>query len=291
VSVSRKAAEAYELFKKIKEIRKYKKDIEEIIDEDTRPGTLFKLSIEVTLKIAGKAIGTSLTSHPYFTYHKAHIEALAKALNASSNKDKAIEALNAAIRSADAAQSLTKALADYQYRKTGLKLKYKMTIEDSIWALRNRGTNAEAAKAIAESGLSPDAFQSQLDQNVYEWRAEWCDVYRDSVELLAMADVELRATEAAMKKYEEKMKAMASGGNIGRIAGYATEQERQWQEYDRMTKPGSGSEKAVSDPTGYTRDQVSSIEDVADTLGIGCAAAMSDDAYNPDMIRHKIGNL
>src|SRR5215469_6103278 len=163
VSVSKKAAEAYELFKKIKEIRKYKKDIEEVIDEDTRPGTLFKLSIEATLKIAGKAIGTSLTSHPYFTYHKAHIEALAKALNASSNKDKAIEALNTAIRSADAAQSLTKALSDYQYRKTGLKLKYKMTIEDSIWALRNRGTNTEAARAIAESGLSSDAFQAQLD--------------------------------------------------------------------------------------------------------------------------------
>ena len=77
-----------------------------------------KLGIRAMLDIASKAIGTSLTSHPYFTYHKVHLEALAQALNASSNLDKAEEALNRAIRSADASASLRKALEDYGIGRT-----------------------------------------------------------------------------------------------------------------------------------------------------------------------------
>ena len=60
-----------------------------------------------------RRLGTSLTSHPYFTYHKAHLEALGMALNGSSNLDSAQEALNRAVQSADAAASLTKAVANY----------------------------------------------------------------------------------------------------------------------------------------------------------------------------------
>ena len=75
------------------------------------------------------------------------------------------------------------------------------------------------------------------DQNIYEWRALWCDLFLDSVQLLAMAQVELRATEIAMQKFREKMKALSSGGNMGKIAAYKVEEERQWQEFERMTKP------------------------------------------------------
>jgi hypothetical protein len=51
-----------------------------------------------------------------------------------------------------------------------------------------------------------------------------------------------------------------------------------------MTQPGTGSDQAVEDPAGYARKQVDAIESVSDSLGEGCEAAMSDDAYRPDMI-------
>src|SRR5215468_4702456 len=106
--------------------------MKEAVNEETRPGALMKLGIRGMLEVAGKVMGTSLTSHPYFTYHKIHLEVLAQSLNASSNHDMALEALNRAIRSADAAAALSQALTDYQSSKNGLKLIYFMSIEGSL---------------------------------------------------------------------------------------------------------------------------------------------------------------
>jgi hypothetical protein len=291
MGVSQNAADAYALFKKVKKIRTYGKLVKESINEDTRPGAVMKLGIRAMLEIAGKALGTSLTSHPYFTYHKAHLEALAQALNASSNLDKAREALDRAIHSADASASLTKALVDYQSRKNGLKFTYSMFIAGSLLLLRDRTTNPQAARDISSAGQTPESLQAVTDQGIYEWRANWCELYLDSVQLLAMGQVELRATEAAMQKFEEKMKALSTGGNIGRVAAYRMQEDREWQEYDRMTKPGTGSVQAVEDPAGYAKKQVDAIESVSDKLGEGCEAAMSDDAYRPDMIVLRMGKL
>lgn len=57
-----------------------------------------------------------------------------------------------------------------------------------------------------------------------------------------------------------------------------------------MTQPGSGAAQAVEDPEGYARNQVDDIERVSDTLGDGCEAAMSDDAYGPDIFLHRMVN-
>jgi hypothetical protein len=291
MSITKKAADAYSLFKKAKKIRTYGKLVRESIDEDTRSGALMKLGIRAMLDIASKAIGTSLTSHPYFTYHKVHLEALAQALNASSNLDKAEEALNRAIRSADASASLRKALDDYEHRKNGLKFSYSVFISGSLFLLRDSKTNPQAARDIRDAGQTPESLQATTDQSIYEWRAMWCDLYLDSVQLLGMAEVELRATQAAMQKFNEKMKALSSGGNMGKIAAYRVDQDRQWQEYDRMTRPDGGSVQAVEDPAGYAQNQVDAIEKVSTNLGEGCEAAMSDDTYRPDIIVHRMHDL
>lgn len=291
MGVSIDASDAYTLFKKAKKIRTYGKLVKESVNEDTRTGALMKLGIRGMLEIAGKALGTSLTSHPYFTYHKVHLEALAQALNATSNLDKAREALDRAVRSADATASLTKALGTYQFRKNGLKLTYAAFIAGSVTLLREYATNPQASRDITAAGHTPQSLQAVTDQNIYEWRANWCQLFLESVELLAMAQVEFRATEAAMEKFNQKMKAMAAGGNMGKIAAGRMEEDRQWQEYDRATKPGTGSSQAVEDPTGYAKSQVDAIEQVSDKLGEGCEAAMSDDAYRPETIVHRIGSL
>ena len=106
-----------------------------------------------------------------------------------------------------------------------------------------------------------------------------------------MAQVQLRATEATMKNFDEKMKAMRSGGGIGTLAAARMKKDREWQWYDCASKPGGGSEKAVVDPVGYARDPVNLIEELSDRLGEYCEAALSDDAYNPDMIQHRLGSL
>lgn len=66
MSISKKAADAYSLFKKAKKIRTYGKLVKEAINDDTRPGALMKLGIRGMLEIAGKALGTSLNLAPIF---------------------------------------------------------------------------------------------------------------------------------------------------------------------------------------------------------------------------------
>jgi hypothetical protein len=287
MSVSQNAAYAYSLFKHVKKIRAYGIQVKESINEDTRPGALMNLGIEGTLEIAGKALGTSLTSHPYFIFHKAHLEALAQALNASSNLDRAREALSSAIRSAEAAAALTGALADYRTRKNGLKVVYSFQIAGALLQLQDRGWDPQLKETVQTQG----PLQAGTDRNIYEWRALWCDLFLNSVQLLAMAQVELRATEAAMKNFDEKMKALSSGGGMGMLGAAQMKKDREWQWYDRASKPGSGSEKAVLNPVGYARDQVNAIQELSDRLGEGCEAAMSDDAYRPDMMQHRLSGF
>jgi hypothetical protein len=289
MGISKKAADAYTLFKMGKKVLTYGKLVKAAIDEDTRPGALAKLGIRGMLEIAGKAIGTSLTSHPYFRYHKAHLEALAQALNASSNFDSAQAALNGAIRSADASESLAKTLGIYAFRKNGLKLVYVTMIGGSLRLLADSGPQAE--KQLKDANQTRDSLRTTVDQSMYEWRASFCDLVVDSVQLLAMAQVELRTAQLAMKRFNDKIKALKSASSIGVVFAYKAEENWQWQEFDRMTQPGTGDSRAVADPSGYARDRVDAIENASDQLAKGCDAALSDDAYNPDRLILRIGTL
>ena len=285
MSVSQQAAYAYSLYKNVKKIRKYGKLVTEAVDEDTRAGALLTLGIDGMMAIASKALGTSLTKHPYFAFHKVHLEALVQALNASSNFDGAQAALGRAIGSADAAEALAQALQDYRVRRKALNVAYKFQIAGALLVLHDRGGD----QMIRESGQTHAGMQATTDQNIYEWRALWSELYLESVQLMAMAQVELRATEAAMKNFDAKMKALSTGGNIGGLFAAQVKENREWQWYDRATKPGSGSEKAVLDPVGSAQKQVDAIQDLSDDLADECEWALSDDAYRPEVMQHHMG--
>jgi hypothetical protein len=287
MGVSQQASYAYSLFKNVKKVRGYAKTIKDVIDDDTRPGTLLTLGIENMLNLAGKALGTNLSKHPYFAWHKAHIEALVQALNASSSFDAAQAALSRAIGSADAAEALTKALADYRVRRKLLNVTYSFQIAGSLLVLHDRGGD----QMIRESGQTHAGMQVATDMNIYEWRALWSELYYDCVQLLAMAQVELRATQAAMKNFDQKMSALKRDGGIGGLFAAQVNENRQWQWFDRATKPGSGSEGAVIDPVAFARKQVDKIDDLTMELGDGCECALSDDAYRPDVMQHHMGSF
>jgi hypothetical protein len=284
MGITQKAATAYWLFRKGKKAYTYTKLVKQSIDEDTRPGALMKLGIRGALDIAGKAIGVSLTSHPYFQYHKVHLEALAQALNASSNLDDAEDALNNAIRSADSAASLTRILNEYQIRQDRLKLIYVMNIRGPLLIL----SDIAAAEQIASLHETRESLQSDTDQNVYEWRAQCCDLFMDSLQLLAMSQVESNIADLAMQRFDQKMDALSHGGGIGFLFAAQAKNNRVGQQVDRMLKPGNGSALAVADPVGYARSQVDKIERMTVDLGDGCDAAMSDDAYNPEFMVHSM---
>jgi hypothetical protein len=142
-------------------------------------------------------------------------------------------------------------------------------------------------------GFTPATLDKHVEDNLYEWRASWSELCLDSLELLVMVNAEARVAEAAMARYNEKIKKMTEGkSSIGRIAGYAAEQDRQWQIYERMTEPSKAGrpEQAVKDPAAYARRQRDAVDAVASQLSQACDVVLSDAVNTPDSVISKVKN-
>jgi hypothetical protein len=294
VGTSAKAAEAYKKFKKGKKAYDYYKLVNKALDEDTRSGALLKLGIKVSMDAAKHLLGRSLSSHPYFTYHKAHFEALAQALDAMSMKDMALDAFKRAVDAADSTADVANVLAKYRDRSNALLFWWHFNLAEPI-NIQNR-YRTKPAGALAEMkdvGFTPATLDQHVEDKLYEWRASWSELCLDSLELLMMVNAEARVAEAAMARYNDKIKKMTEGkSNIGRIAGYAAEQDRQWQIYERMTEPSKAGrpEQAVKDPAAYARQQRDAVDVVASQLSQACDVVLSDAVNTPDSVISKVKN-
>lgn len=171
MGITKKAKAVYEKYQKHKKAKdKYDaakghyETIKKILDEDTRSEEIFKQGLDGMMKLGEKVAGRSLTSHPYFAYHKIHLEALGDALTASSTHDNALRNLNSAIASADSAAALAAQLADFEARKKVLKFLYFQFLSDSMPMVREHGTASAVALvapvvagalALADNPLAP----------------------------------------------------------------------------------------------------------------------------------------
>ena len=292
MGVSTKAADAYQKYKTAKKAYDYYKLARGALDEDTRSGSLFKLGIKVTTDVAKRVLGTSITSHPYFTYHKVHFEALAQALDAVEMKDMATNAFNRAVSAADSTSSVTTVLQTFTHRRNALNVFWAMNLAEPINIRARSRTNPTAAAAeMKDVGFTPQTMDKFIEDNLYSWRASWSELCADGLELLLMVDAEARIAEAAMARYTAKVKKLTEGGSaFGRIAGFAAERDRQWAIYDRMTsRPTPGKpEQAVQDPALYARKQRDSADAMAGRLAQACDIVLSDAVNAPDTLLRKL---
>jgi hypothetical protein len=290
MGISIDAASAFELFKKCNDIRGYWKEVEEAIDEDTRPGTILNAGFNHLLEIAGDWLGASFTSHPCFPLYKTYIDVLAQLLNTSSNLDRTRQLLNSAIRSAEAAAILTRTLSEYNFKKSGLKLTYAMTIAGSVRMQKDAlARDPRALKDMQAAGQTLQTLQATTAINIYEWRAAWCDLYLDSVQLLALARYQLRETELAMWKLQGKKAAFAAAGTVGILGNVGIQRERDQLLLNRLSS--GGDLRVVDDPAGYAREKEDEVEKVTDAIGFCCGWAMDAvAATDPNAFLNRIGN-
>lgn len=292
MGASIKAADAFKKFRKSYKVYSYYKLVKGALDEDTQSGSLFKLGIKVSMDVAKKLLGTSLKWHPYFTYHKAHFEALAQALNAVDMKNMAGDAWKRAVTAADSTSEVGAAIDKLDHRRNALLLWWHFNLSEPIKILNRYKTNSASALAeMKDVGFTPATLNDHVANNLYEWQASWSELCMDSLELFLMVDAEARIAEIAMARYSEKVKKMIEGkSSIGRVAGYAAEQERQWQIYDRMTETSKPHqpEEAVQNPASYARKQRDAVDAVAGSLSQACDVVLSDAVYNPDAMMVKI---
>jgi hypothetical protein len=283
-ALGRYATLGFDVGKKGYKAFSYYKDIQQAMDRNRRTGGLLKLGIRLSADIAGAILGESITSHPYFSYHKAHIEALADALNVSANNKRAIEAFNKAVKAADSTTIIRNEMRGFQLASERFALDY-IGFFDSLRLQREvmKGAlTSEVAKEIAESGIS-NASLRQSEDTLKLWRARWIGLYFYALKLLTMTEVELGNATEAMAEFNKIMKAMMAGGSMSQVAGYATETDRQWAQYDRMKNPSAGEpEMAVNDPVRYAELQRDRIARVSKALAEMCEFVVGDEVRSDD---------
>lgn len=295
MGVTARAAESFRLLKNTKKAYDYYVLLKGALDEDTRSGSLLKLGVKATMEVAKKTVGSTLTWHPYYTYHKAHFEALSQALNAVDMKTMATESFNRAVAAADSTGRVRLSVEEFAHRRNSLGWYWSWNLVELI-ALRNRHRTQPAAvlAEIKDVGLTPQSLETTIETSLYDWRAGWADLCVEVLGLYLMIDAEARIAEAAWARYQAKVKKLTEGSSsIGRIAGYAAEQDRLWQQYDRMKEGGAAgkAELAVSNPAAYAAAQRDIADLAARRYARACDIVLSDAVNTPNSLLQRIDEV
>jgi hypothetical protein len=282
------AKELYEKYKLIKDAREYYKLVNGMVDDETRSGSALKFAIKVAGKVSDKVLGVSVTGHPYFTYHKMHIEVLSRALNASAALEAGREALSTAITAADGSAQLSSQSAAVITTARGLNVVFVMLLKESLDILAIPALGAHIYMQTHGLGMTPSELRKGIEPSVIGWRNDWAKVTDRALQLLTMVMVETRVAEAAVAVYDKKLAALESkkegiGGSLGTIGAYRLREDKMWEEFERMKTPSTTKPvQAASDPGAFARKQLSKVDAVCKAVMIGCNAAMSDAVYtNP----------
>lgn len=266
---------AYQSAKKASE---YLKLVIHSFDEDERSASLFKLGIKATMDAASKLLGTSLTSHPYFRYHKIHLDALAGALKVSDTKANADAALESAIKASDSAQQLAGQVGSYESRRSLLAQRFAMINLFVLAVARDLRNNVpQAFEQVRSANNTPEGVQREAEQQIYEYRCCWAALTDGVLELLLMVKADLVATTQAMDQYNTKVKKLETGkgmvGNLGRIASASMAQQRMLQ----ALEAGPRRERTIMDPVAPARQAFDRLSKLA-TIICRSNDAVFDDA-------------
>jgi len=257
--------------------------VEALIDRDTRAATMFTVGVSTLTSIGSKVLGASLEDHPYFALHKAHIQALAAALNAQSQYQNALAALDSAAKAADASDVIAGQTRQLINRMMELRFQYglaggfavdtvDLTTPVMPPGMQLLGQLAVVTRLGTATAASYAAFLG--------WQAAVCGVYARGLMLLTMIRVEWQVATRGGQLFRDKLEKLASSSSqISNVAGKAAEQEMYWQQYDRAVAPqrsgGRDTSAAIADPGRYVAGNVSDVEAVVRKLAAICDIAMA----------------
>jgi len=128
--------------------------------------------LKISIDLAGKLLGTSLTTHPYYAYHKAMIDALADALNANRNSRAAVDAYRQAVTAANstAVASEFKRLEEKKVAIVANHFQFRDRVGVAADIARGMMSEDFARKKIAQYGSTR---LSEAMADLETWRANW----------------------------------------------------------------------------------------------------------------------
>jgi hypothetical protein len=269
----------------------YLSKVKDALDESKRDGTVFKLGIKVSLDLAKKWLGVSLTTHPYFTYHKVMLDALADALNAARNSREAVASYRRAVSAAT-----SKAVAAEFNRLEGRKVDLvaaHLQFRDRLGVAADiaRGMyQGQAAEAKIQQYGGTDRISEAL-ADLEAWRAMWAGLSFDSMSLVIMAGSELHVAEAAMQKVRSLLSKLMSGQHtVDVVAGYGATNAIEWEKYDQIVGE-KAPDQAAFDPVGFAQSTSDKAVAWAGALADMCDFVRSDQVYFPTKFNSQLDRL
>lgn len=268
----------------------YALKIKDVLDEKKRDGGLLKLGVKISIDLASKLLGVSLTTHPYYAYHKAQLDALADALNADHNSREAVEAYRKAIAAADS----KKVAAEFK-RLEGKKVDivashsaFRDRVGVAADVARGMMTDAFAQKRIAQAGGTGRLLESLTDLEA--WRANWAGLSFDAMQLQIMAGDELNVSIEAMNRVKSLVATLMNGSNTNRVAGQAAINNIEWEKYDQVVGQKS-SVRLVQDPIRFAQDNVNKAAAWARAIAEMCDFVRTADVLFPSKFNSQLEKL
>ncbi len=212
----------------------YFRKIQVVLDEKKRDGGLLKLGLKISIDLAGKLLGTSLTTHPCYAYHKSMIDVLADALNANRNSRAAVDAYKLAVSAANstAVASEFKRLEAIKVNIVSNHFIFNDRVGVAADIARGMMSDDFARKKIAQYGGS--ARLSEALSDLETWRANWAGLTFDVMQLQIITANELNVALEAMNKVKDLMATLMGGSNMDRVVGYGTANNIEWEKYDQI---------------------------------------------------------
>ena len=267
----------------------YATKINEALDDQKREGGLLKLGVKVSVDLAGKLLGTSLTTHPYYAYHKAMIDALADALNANRNSRAAVDAFNRAVSAANSAAVAA------EFKRLEAR---KVELVSNHFAFKDRiGVAADIARGLMSDELAKTKIAqmggtalSEAVADLEVWRANWCGLSFDALQLEIMAGSELNVAMEAMKRAKDLVAGLMGGSNTNRVAGHAATNNMEWEKYDQIVgqkKP----DLSLMDPVRFAQGNVDKATAWAGQFSEMCDFVRSEDVLFSSYFNRQLGKL
>lgn len=267
----------------------YVRKIVDLADETKRQGTALKLGIKISMDIAAKLLGTSLTTHPYYAYHKAQIDALADALNANRNSREAVDAYRRAVAAANST-AVNAEFARLESRKVDIVVQH-FDFRDSIGVAADiaRGTISDdlARKKIAQYG---NGRLSQAVADLETWRANWAELSFDVMQLQIMTGDELNVAIEAMNEVKDLIATLMGGSNTNRVSGQAAVNNIEWEKYDQIVGQKSPS-RLMMDPVKFAQGNTDKAAAWAQALTQMCDFVRSEDVVFPSKFNLELEKL
>jgi hypothetical protein len=259
---------------KAQKIYSYARKIQDVLDEKKRQGGLLKLGIKISMDIAAKVLGTSLTTHPYYAYHKAMIDALADALNADNNAREAIDAYRRAVSAANstAVAAEFKRIESDKVDVVSAHFQFKDTIGLVMDITQGRGGDAYLNAQSAKLGRA--RILGALD-DLEAWRANWAGLCFDVMQLQIMTGNELNVATEAMARVKDMMKTLMAGSNTNRVAGYGAVNTIEWEKYDQIVNQKKPTQ-SLMDPVKFAQGNCDKAADWAAAFAEMCDFVRSD---------------